>query len=441
MSHIPGRTVFKSFVALALSQYSVLAASMVFSLWLTRLLSPQDYGILAISLFYFAFFNGLAEAGWNEAFMAHKELDLHRAASTHLIVRCILGLLPLCTFLMVYPWVHSYVSADIYMVTLLLAGVYWIEKIGGTYRVILERSYQFERMAKVEFFFSVSSYATAVLAAWYGFGVFSLVIQRFVEMTGYTLGFCFLSPWKIGFAFDRDIFRTYVRSFGAPMVLSNFLSCAATSPWRYDFMPFIVGLVSGTYQAGLFNKALNLALVTMRFTSITSRLASPLYTNHQFDIPQVRNIFIKIQTLKFFLIVPGQIFVAMTAGYWIPYILGSQWSLMIPIYQVVAVYGVFRAFFDDVFPILLYGFKDPWQVTKNQAIQAVGILLLGPLFIMTGQAYGGALALVIVMGVATVLLWRVVCTKIDCGVKDFTAFIAEIPSLIKHFVWQSKEQS
>ena len=184
-------------------------------------------------------------------------------------------------------------------------------------------------------------------------------------------------------------------------------------------MPFLVGMLSSTHQAGLYAKAFSMATFPVMLTGIFGRLTVPLYTHYQFNIPEMRSIFVKTQAIKMLLLLPTQLIMALYAHSWIPWLLGSKWLPMIPVYQVMTIYGIARAFFDDVPAVYLYGFKNPWHLTKNQILQSIIVIILGPFFVYYFQALGGALAMSCMLFSASILFWRNVCITLECRVNDF----------------------
>lgn len=429
MNQFSRQQIVKNFFLLCLGQYGGMACNMIFSIMLTRLLVPQDFGLLAMMLFYFIFFNWIVEWGWEQGFMAHKEIPLNRAASTHFFIRCFLGSVPLITFSLLYTCSSlSFVQNNIKLI-IALALIYWCEKIGLTYRTILERTYRLNMLAGIEFFNIILSYAVAVTVALHGGGVWSLVAQRFVEKGFISFAYFCASPWKYGTEVDFNVARTFFKSFGLATWLGGIVSLTI-----YDFMPFLVGTLSSTYQAGLYAKAFSMATFPVMLTGIFNRLTVPLYTQYQGDVEQIKSIFVKTQTIKLFLLLPTQVLMAVTAHYWIPALIGDKWIPMVAVYQVMTLYGIVRAFFDDVPGILLYGFKQPWELTKNQMIQSVIIMLVAPPLVMWQQAYGGAIAMSIMLSVAAVLFWMKIFNYLSCSWLDFVRCIGEIPHYITHYV-------
>ena len=120
-------------------------------------------------------------------------------------------------------------------------------------------------------------------------------------------------------------------------------------------------------------------------------------------------------------LVPFQVGLVFFAGWWIPKLFGLAWVSLVPVYQVMAVYGLARSFFDDVPPLVTLGFKNPWALMKNQIVQSIVILVFGPLVVMKFGAVGGAAVVTGAMILGTILFWRLVLNKIRCGKKRFLA--------------------
>lgn len=409
MDNGAARSVITNFLFLAFSQYGSMVVNIAFSLWLTRLLRPEDFGLVAILLFYFNFSNWVAEWGWEQGILAHKEIELNKAASTHLFVRAAAGALPLLGFGAVWL-IRGGLDSTTVGVTVLLALAHWCEKIGFTYRTILEREYRLKAMAVYEFSASVLSYFCAATAALLGAGVLSLGVQKLVEKSIMFVGYLRHSPWKWGTAVDFGVVKIIFSSFGIANWIGSVFSLVI-----YDFMPFLIGFFSTKHQAGLYAKAFTMATFPLMLTAVCSRLVSPLYVQYQFNVPQLRAIFVKVQLFKILVLLPGQLLMSVTSSYWVPKLFGPAWIEMIPVYKVMTIYGLTRAFFDDVPPVLALGFKNPWALMRNQMVQAACVMVGAPLLVMQWYAFGGAVAMTSAMLFAAVLMWKRVMQQIECS--------------------------
>ncbi len=142
----------------------------------------------------------------------------------------------------------------------------------------------------------------------------------------------------------------------------------------------------------------------------------------------------KTQAIKMILLLPTQLLMALCAHIWIPLLLGNKWLPMIPIYQVMTIYGIARAFFDDVPAVYLYGFKNPWKLTRSQILQSIVIMALGPVLVYFFQAFGGAIAISCMLVIAAALFWKHVCTTLECDIHSFFEFFISLPALTKSYL-------
>lgn len=418
--------VFKQFVFLSTGQYLGLFMSITGGIILTRFLEPTDFGILAAFLFYLSSFNWITEFGWDQGFMVHKEIPQHQAASTHCMIRTITGLMPLITFLCLKKSGFQFSFEKYFTVLIVLAISYFFEKISVTPKIILERNYQLGSCALLETSATFISYATAIFSAAKGWGAMSLAIQRLVERVLLCAGYFYLSPWNYSINGSFAIVKTYLFSFGLATYAGSLVSLII-----YDFMGWFVAWYVTPYDAGLYAKAFNLATFPLILTAVCSRLTIPLYTKFQYDVEKIKRVFVKIQLIKMILLIPLQIGLILTSCWWIPQLLGTQWLPLIPIYNVMGIYGLSRAFFDDVPNVLTYGFRNPWVLTQSQALQAAAIILLGFLIIPRYNALGSAMTMAIAMNIAMLYLWHRVFKQLSCSSASFYAATSDYWYFIK----------
>ncbi len=401
------------FFALVMSHYGGMCASIGLSFWLTRLLDPSDLGRVVMCLFAFNIFNWITEWGWDHGLMTCPQESFDRAASTHLMIRITLALLPLVTFAVAKLTFFNVYLVNRELLILILVVGYFFEKVGLTYKTILERTYRLKQLAFFEFFSVVISYSIALLCALYGWGYISLAVQRAAERLVLCFGYFYASPWKFGYIFDKTIARTFFRKFGIATWVGGFCGIVI-----YDYMANMVGWYAGVYQAGLYEKAFRFATFPLMLTAIFQRLSVPLYVQYQNDLHNLKKIFIKAQAIKMFFLLPGQLLLALTASWWVPRFCGVQWVQLISVYQVLAVYGFVRAFYDDVPPLMIFGFLRPWELTMSNALQAVLILACGPILATWYGAFGGAFVMSLVMIIVAVRFWRRVLAALQMSRRD-----------------------
>lgn len=408
--------ITRNFLWLMLSQYGSVFVSMFFSVYLTRLLNPADYGLVAVILFYFTLFNWGAELGWEQGLMAHTEIPLKDAAATHFFIRATLGIVPfiLMGFFIPLSWLQMGVTRSL----LFWLGVaYFLEKASFTYKIILERAYHLGRLGILELSATLLSFSGAVVLAWWGYGLWALVAQRVIEKGVIFVGYFWASPWKGLPRFDYRIAATFLRTFGLATWVTGVVGTVI-----YDFMPFLVGTMLNVSDAGFYAKAATLSTFPLVLTTVFNRLTSPLYAQNQKEMETLQHIFCSAQLIKAIVLIPGQLFLMVTASWWIPHFFGVQWVPLVGIYRIMAIYGLFRSLYEDIPNLFNYGFKKPWIFTWLQVLWAGSIVVLGPMLIYFFGVIGACWAMAVAMAVTTSSCWYQACQLLNCTVRTFVYY-------------------
>lgn len=399
-------------LALMIGNFSGTAFSVIFSILMTRFLLPSDYGFVASNLFIFTVFNWLSDWGLEQALLAWSESDFYKAAGVHLTIRFIFGSVPI--IFLIGLWFFGFCSFDRFFILFVLACSFFFQKIGFTFKTVLEKFGKLKALAGLEFAASTVAVFCAFCMAVRGFGTLSLAGQLFIERLILFFGYFFASDGKIGFCFDAKIARKFLTNFGIPLSLAATFGLAI-----YDFMPFLIDKVSGVTQAGLYARSFSISTMPLMITGVFGRIANTIYAQNQFDKAALAKWFACLQTLKAIFIIPSQLFLIFTSPWWSNALFAGKWAGFWQVYAILAIYGLARSFYDDTTNLISIGLKKPWQFTRNQAVHFSLIMLMGPAFVFAGRACGGALAMAFSMSIVTVRFWRIIFKFLELNLNKF----------------------
>lgn|GEM_PF-2142754 len=409
-------------VWLLLSQYGSMVVSIFFTFWLARLLGPSEFGRFAIGVFSFDIYNAVTDWGWEQGvFLSSKDCQ-DAAYATNLFVRVLQGCVPLLGILGASILAPGLLSGGPKLIAVILASAFWCEKVSSTYKTILERTFALRRLAFFEMAALVGSFICAILAVCLGLGFLALPVQRLLEKLFLLLGYLVSSPWKFSLHVDFSLFKTWVTSFGFATLSGGLISL-----FLYDFVGAVVGVSSGVHDGGLYARSFKMATFPLMVTAVFNRITTPLYAHSSGDRPLIKETFLRAQLAKACLIVPAQLLLTVCAPWWIVRVLGEQWRAAVVLYQVLAVYGLVRAFYDDISAVFLYGLRYPWIHVQQHIVQACCMLVS---WLLLKPYYQGSLLGALVMsggmcGVA-VWIWRRVCISLDVGVSDLLSAMRDI---------------
>ncbi len=399
MSNLKIRAARGSMYMAAMS-FGLRPISMALAIVLARLLTPEDFGLLALAMILFNAANYLTDLGMRPTVVQTKE-DINKvghyafvlvmAASILFTVLSILLAKPLATLLggseelvTVIRWMAIYVTID---------GLWIVPE------ALLRRDLRFKELSLSQIPGELASTVISIPLALMGFGVWSLVIGacagqliRAVLLWIYCRPWIWIRPQK----WEPEIVKKML-GYGLPSMGSGLLKF-----FQNQIDTFIVGRQLGAASVGLYSKAFNLTtrLSDMLTTSIFGNVLFPSYAKMQDDKPRLARAYLKSTNMVFLMIVPVSVGLAITAPLLVPVLLGPQWVPMIAIWQIFSLYGLTRPISTNSAPIFLAVGQPRRNLTAGLVLLAVMIPLLFlmiPPYGATGAALAVSIANVVAM--------------------------------------------
>ena len=389
------------------SSYTNMGMAFLASILLTRLLDPGDFGIIALSSFYFSLFDLRNKMGLDFAFV-HKQPDTDELRATHLGLQVALSLGSIAITLIAMPILH-WVGYDPRMIQILvalsLAGL--VEAAGTTPRMVLEKELIFGRSTVVITGSLFVAHLAAVIMAWRGAGVWSLYVQLAGNMILSTIGFWKISKLKVWPTFSRQIAGWMLR-FGLVLSVG---AIATTILLQFDY--FLVGTFISTATLGYYERAYKIAQwPTGLVTHIVSRTAFPTYAKLQDDRPRLSEAFNMTLWLITIVALPIALAIFATAPDFVRLLYGERWLPSAPLLRFLIVYSVLRPLLDDTGALFTATGK-PRRTSTVLSAQAVTLVLAAtPLTFMYG-ATGTAIGVGIAFVVGIILAYRFLTHEID----------------------------
>lgn len=144
--------------------------------------------------------------------------------------------------------------------------------------VLLERKLRFDLLVVVEIVEALLFYGIAVFLAWRGFGVLSYAWAVLVRGIAGTILIYILSPWQVGFAFDRKSLFHLLR-FGVPYQANTFLAVI-----KDRLMNVFLWKIVGASGVGILGWAQKWAQMPLRFVMDAAiKVTFPAYSRMQDD--------------------------------------------------------------------------------------------------------------------------------------------------------------
>jgi len=253
-----------------------LAANVV----LSRLLSPEAFGIYAITLFLLVLLSFVGDFGLSASLLQQRKAISQADVRTVFTAQQLLvGSMLVVLFLLAPALAAGYhlgAMGVLFIRLMLLAGL--ITSLRTAPTIILERQLRYGRLSVIEAVDFGLFQVIAVILAFMGYGVWSFLVAVMLSKLAGTLLSYALARWRPALGFDASRFAELWR-FGLPFQLSWLTF------FLRDYMIAIVGgLLVTTTQVGYLNWALALTGVPGQLAQIVGRVTLPAFARYQ-DVP------------------------------------------------------------------------------------------------------------------------------------------------------------
>lgn len=337
---LAGKTVKGSF-------YSGAAAIITFVLGfarlilLTRLLLPEDFGVMALTLFFVGFCGTITRLGLDEAFIHSQDggeslkatyFSL-RVGSSGLVTGSLLILAPILQQL--YPNM-----AQLEAVLIVSSLLVFVDGVTMAQVTFIRKELAFSILAIADIAASLLMTIVAPLSAWQGWGVWALV----AENASYTFAQCLFTwslfrRWRPRFAWNRQAVEFFWR-FGRPLWVKTNIEYFLD---RFD--DFWIGTTLGQNALGYYTKAYDFARAPRRiFANPLLKVFVPVFALLQNNRQSLSQMFFRCAYLLVRCVFFGAGLFVLTMPEFIHLIIGEKWLPMLWTFRLLVVYVVFDSF-------------------------------------------------------------------------------------------------
>ncbi len=317
----------------AISSGMVTAIQFLQTLVLAKILSPEDFGLMAIVLLTLTFVQIYADMGISSA-LVHRQDATREQLSSLFWLNFLTGFLVFLVAVALSP-VVAWVFGDprLGSLTLCAALILLIWPIGGQFGLLLQKELAFRTLALCEIASMSLAAIVTIATAIDGYGPYSLVLGK---LTGAGLTAAVYSVigwrrWRPALYFSLRDIRGYL-SFGFYQLGQATLVFAAN-----QIDQLYVGAVLGTQALGYYTFAWNLVLQPMmKLNFVLTRVAFPMFARIQLDNKRLQRGYLMLLWLLASINAPILIGCAATASLLVPTIFGSQWMPAVGIVQTLA---------------------------------------------------------------------------------------------------------
>lgn len=386
---------------------------------LTRKLDPEAYGLMNMTQIVVGFVSLFRDIGIASAVIQRRDID-EALLSSLWWVSTGLGLITTLACVAVAPLVAAFYKQPLVTPMLqVLALSFLITSLTTIHGAMVNRQMAFRKLAIVEITAALVSLIIAIVFAYSGAGVWSLVAGSLANSIVSSAGFLFAYRWKPAVRFSWTRVRS-VTGFGMNLSgfnLVNYFSRNADN--------VLIGRYIGTAPLGFYQLAYTIMLYPVQnVAQLLGRVLFPAFSEIQDDRSRFRNAYLRSLVVIALISFPLMAGAAAVAKPFVLVWMGPNWLMVATLITILAPVGMYQAVGTTVGQI--------YMATGRTDLMFKWGLISSPIIVLSffvGLPWGVtgvAISYAIVMGLLAYPLFLIPCRLIELPVSELWKVIQPV---------------
>ncbi len=322
--------VLSSFIWKFLERFGTVGIQFILQIFLARLLSPEDYGAIALITVFITIANVFVQSGFNTALIQQKQVLEEDYSSVFWISMLVASVCYIFIFLF-SPFIAEFYNMPILKSVLRVLA---LTLFFGAYNSIqvakISREFKFKNLFFSSLIAIIISGVLGIVLALYKFGVWALVFQQLSNQLIISFVLYFRVNWKLKLMVNMDRVRVLF-NFGSKLLLSSLIDVIYNNIYS-----LVIGKVYDSSTLGYYNRADQFPnLIVYNVNGSIQSVILPALSEYQDDKPKVKEMVRKAMSVSSFLVFPLMMGMAICAEPIVSLILTDKWLPCVPYLQIL----------------------------------------------------------------------------------------------------------
>lgn len=314
------------------------AVSFCYGIVLARLLVPDDFGLMAMALFFAGIAVLFVDTGFGQALIQKRDVTEVHFSSIFWLNLCLSVGMGLVMFFTAGIIADFYQRHEIETIFQIVSINFVFTAMGFIPRMRLSKDLNFKKISIIDFQSMVLSGVIAISAAYTGFGYWSLVIHIVLQQVLRSFMLWHAAGWRPGFVFSIIAIKELF-SFSAYLFGTRVLQYGAMNVDK-----LLLGKFVGGHSLGVYDKAQSMMLTPLN--TISRSIVTVMFPSMsiiQADKKRVREVYLRTTRAVTLIVFPMLTGVFVIADTFVFGVLGEQWREVIPVLRLFCIAGMFSA--------------------------------------------------------------------------------------------------
>lgn len=316
----------------------VRGVQIITTLTLARLLMPADFGIFSLSSLIVSALVIFRDVGFAQVII-YRQDDPGKSASTAFMLSMLTSAFLSVLLFVAAPFLGSaFGETAIISPIKAMAPTMLISGAANVPLALLDKELRFRTRAVPELVGALTYAIISIMSATFGLRAWSLVIGWIAMTVATTIATWWVVSWRPALEFDRAEARVIV-GYGKHLMVASLVVFAF-----FQIDKAAIGAWLGVVQLGFYSMAFTVCnLPATNLSHVVNRVMFPTYSILQNDLTEMRQVYLR--TIKWISLVafPAAVGIYVLAGPVVTVFYGDKWLPAIPLFHVLAVYGLIRS--------------------------------------------------------------------------------------------------
>lgn len=316
----------------ALGKYSNVLIQLIVNAILSRLLTPQDYGVVAVVNVFLIFFQMLADFGIGPAIIQNKTLngkDISSIFAFSIYLALFLGI----GFMALGIPISNFYANDVYKpISIILGFCVMFYALLIVPQSILLREKRFFNVNMVTIISNVVSGVVSIILAFAGYSYYALIFGNIVKAMVMFIIFFIQSNMKWNFKVTLEPLKK-IYSFSKNQFAFNFINY-----FSRNLDKMLIGRFMNESALAYYDKAYQVSLYpNQTLTNVITPVIQPIMSEYETDRNRIKDVYLRITLVLATIGIPLSVFFFFSSQEVILFLFGDQWLGSVLTFQILAV--------------------------------------------------------------------------------------------------------
>lgn len=380
----------------SIERFGTYFIQLIIGIVIARMLSPDDFGIIGMTAIFMAIANTLLDSGFGNALIQNRERN-ETDYSTAFYFNTIVGIILYFLLYFSSPLIAEFYKTPILIPVCRIIGFSLIlNSLTIPQTAKLTAEFKFKELSFTTIITQTVTGIIAIIAAYYGAGVWALVLQNVCSCLLRIFLIEYFTRWRPTKKFSVSSFKKMF-SFGSKILCSGIINTIYNNLYT-----LVIGRIYTSTQVGYYTQGDKFAVLpSTTLLQVVMKVAYPLMAEIQDDTEKLKVSYQKFLRIPIFILYPVLTGLIIYAHPLIHTLLGEKWLPTVPILQILCM----GSFFDPLTHInlnILYVKGRTDLVLKLEVIKKIIAFLIlftmipfGLWWLCAGRVFYGFIAYII----------------------------------------------